>query len=94
MLYQLVLLLPGNTYCCNVEEKDIPSMEKSVLDIMDNPTLSLKLKYDKRNAYIRSSSILGFYFKPYEKSTDKQVLDLLKIVAQPPEDNWKTSIGD
>lgn len=90
-IYDLVILLPGNSYICYIEKSQIQNIEKSIVDQLNKPDQMLKLNDGNRTAQIRPSSILGWYFKPHEKPIGEKMLDVVKKVVEPPEESWKHS---
>jgi hypothetical protein len=92
MLYDLVIMLPGNSYITCFEEVDVPKMEDIIsVSVNANPPQLLVLKDGNRTAHIKPTAILGWYFKPHEKAMQEKMYEVVKKAIEPPEDDWKNS---
>jgi len=94
MLYDFVIMMPGNSYITCVEESQIKTMDESVDNAVKKGDAILQFSDGRRRAKIRVGAISGWYFKPHEKSVQEKVLDTIQRAVDPPEDNWKNSPTD
>jgi hypothetical protein len=89
-LYDFVILLSGNSYTCCVEKDAIKGVELALVEALNHPEKTVCLKDGNRSAQLRPGAIMGWYYKPHEKSTQEKMLETFKNAVEPPEDNWKT----
>jgi len=94
MLYDFVIMMPGNSYITHVKESQIKSMDESVENAVKKGDAILRFSDGNRHAQIRVGAITGWYFKPHEKSVQEKVLDTIQRAVDPPEDSWKNSPTD
>ena len=88
-MYDLVIMLPGNTYTANVEKSLIPNVDKIISDALKTPDALLKLDDGERSLQLRPSTILGWYFKKHTQTPQERMLDIVEKSIEPPEDDWK-----
>jgi hypothetical protein len=88
-LYDLVIMMPGNSYITAVEPSQIRAMDEAIENAVKKGDAILKFQDGNRHAQIRVGAISGWYFKPHEKSVQEKVLDTIQRAVDPPEDNWK-----
>jgi hypothetical protein len=89
MLYDFVILMPGNSYTLCVSEDRLESTVNAIIATLKTPGHIFQIKGENRETQIRGESIYGWYYKPHEKTVQEKLLDGMNKVIEPPEDDWK-----